>query len=114
MATATRNGRARITSGIVDRQPTMNVDAEKCVIGSILLDPKVVDDIASTLRPVDFYDPANETIYDHAVAMHNDGGKIDATLLVERLKSANQFEAIGGMGYLATVAKSVPHAAHAV
>ena len=46
--------------------------------------------------------------------MHDEGEKIDITLLVSRLSKAEQYEAIGGAAYLATLGPSVPNAAHAV
>ena len=47
-------------------------------------------------------------------AMHDDGRRIDTTLLVERLKTSGQFEPVGGAAYLAEVLQSVPTAANAV
>jgi replicative DNA helicase len=46
--------------------------------------------------------------------MNDDGARIDTTLLVERLKNAAQFDAVGGAAYLAEILQSVPTAAHAV
>ena len=46
--------------------------------------------------------------------MHDEGGRIDATLVLERLRTAGDLEAIGGPAYLAEVLHSVPHAANAV
>ncbi|MBC8352161.1 MAG: replicative DNA helicase [Planctomycetes bacterium] len=103
-----------VTSEILDRQPPFNLDAESGVLGSIMLSPEACDDIALTLRPDDFYDDANRKLFEHMLAMHDEGRKIDSTLLVEKLKLAGDFEQLGGMAYLGRVAKSVPNAAHAV
>ena len=46
--------------------------------------------------------------------MHDEGKRIDATLLVERLRTAGDLEAVGGAAYLAEVVHSVPYAANAV
>ncbi|MDP6448219.1 MAG: replicative DNA helicase, partial [Pirellulaceae bacterium] len=67
-----------------------------------------------TLRPDDFFDDANRRLFGHLLGMHDAGQKIDITLVVDRLKSAGDFELVGGAAYLAKLAKSVPHAAHAV
>ncbi len=104
----------KVNSEILDRQPPCNLDAERGVLGSILLLPLVCDDVALVLRPEDFYDDANRTLYTHMRAMHDDGRRIDTTLLVERLKNSGQFEAVGGAAYLADVLQSVPTAANAV
>ncbi|RIK77844.1 MAG: replicative DNA helicase [Planctomycetota bacterium] len=96
-----------------ERQLPQNVEAERAVLGSILLLPEVFDEVALTVRPGDFYDDANRLIYEHLQAMHNAGQRIDLMLLVERLKKADVYESIGGAAYLAEVGRQVPTAAHA-
>ena len=98
---------------ILQRQPPFDLEAEMGVLGSILLMPEVCDEIAS-LRADDFYDDANRRIYDHLRGMHDAGEKIDITLLVARLRTANDYEKVGGAPYLARLSGSVPNAAHAV
>ena len=86
MATAYRTdpGRApaRVSSEILDRLPPQNLDAEKGVLGSLLLDPNLCDDVALLVRPDDFYADANQKLYAHLLAMHDQGWRIDATLLL--------------------------------
>src|SRR5689334_7522257 len=106
--------RPPVTSEILDRQLPRNLDAEKAVIGSILLLPTVCDDVALVVKADDFYDEANHILYEHLLELQNAGRKIDITLLVDRLRNAGQFEIIGGAGYLADVARSVETAANAV
>jgi replicative DNA helicase len=103
----------KANSEILDRQPPCNLEAERGVLGSILLLPTVCDDVALILRPEDFYDAANRTLYMQMRAMNDEGRRIDTTLLVERLRSAGEFEAVGGAAYLADILQSVPTAANA-
>ncbi|MEX0977413.1 MAG: DnaB-like helicase N-terminal domain-containing protein, partial [Pirellulales bacterium] len=49
----------KINSEILDRQPPCNLEAERGVLGSILLLPIVCDEVSLILRPEDFYDDAN-------------------------------------------------------
>jgi replicative DNA helicase len=98
---------------ILDRPLPYSMEAEAGVLGSILLLPDVCDDVALITRPDDFYDEAHRTVFQQMLSMHEEGRKIDVTLLVERLKSAGQFEAIGGAAQLARLGRSVPNAAHA-
>ncbi len=106
--------RRAVSAEILDRQPPRNLEAEKGVLGSILLLPEVCDEVALIVRPADFYDEANQKLYAHMQAIHDAGRKVDVTLLIERLNAAGDFELIGGAGYLAEVARSVPHAGNAV
>ncbi|HEX4145561.1 MAG TPA: replicative DNA helicase [Pirellulales bacterium] len=104
---------AKVTSEILDRQPPRSVDAERAVLGSMMLSSEVTDDVALVLRGDDFYDEAHRRLYDHMRAMHDEGRKVDLILLVERLKNAGDLEFVGGMAYLAEVMQSVATAAHA-
>ncbi len=97
----------------IDRQLPRNLEAEKAVLGSILLLPEVFDEVALIIRPNDFYDDANQILFQHLLQMHDAGIQIDPMLLVERLRSADQYEKIGGAAYLAEIGGQVPTAAHA-
>jgi replicative DNA helicase len=105
--------REATASETLQRQPPYDLDAETGVLGSILILPEVCDELAS-LRPDDFYDEANQRIYQHLREMYDNGHKIDITLLVSRLKTAGDYERVGGAGYLARLSSSVPNAAHAI
>jgi len=117
MATSSRVDSPRTSPAapleMLDRHPPFNLEAEAGVLGSIMLNPDVCDDVALILRADDFYDDANRKIFTHMLAMHQLGRKVDATLLVEQLKSAGDYDRIGGAAYLARVFQSVPNYAHA-
>jgi len=108
-----RAGSQSVRGEMLDRLPPQNLEAEKAVLGSILLDPATCDDVALVVRPQDFYAHAHQILFGHLLAMHEDGVRVDITLLVERLKQHGDFEAVGESLYLAEVAQSVPTAANA-
>lgn len=109
------HGAGRTLTDMFDRVPPHNMDAEKGVLGSMLLDPEVCDEVVSAIRkPDDFYSYAHQVIYRCLVDMHNDGKGVDVTLLAERLESQGEMESIGGLDYLANVVNSVPSAANAL
>ncbi|MBS7336246.1 MAG: replicative DNA helicase, partial [Thermoguttaceae bacterium] len=99
--------------GIPDRPSPCNVEAERGVIGAILLDPALCDDIATLLRPDDFYLDKNRRIYRALLEMHAASQGIDLTLLVEQLRANNELEEVGGEAYLAELMTSVQVTAHA-
>ena len=109
----TSHSARRVSSEILDRLPPQNLDAEQGVLGSLLLDPELCDEIALMLRPSDFYADAHQKLYHHIMEMHGEGGRVDATLLIERLRQAGDLEAIGGTAFLAEVLNAVAVAAHA-
>lgn len=102
-----------MNSEVLDRTPPQNLEAEKGVLGSILLKPDVLDDIGSRLHPDHFHSEANRRIYRHLVALHDAGTRPDVLILRAKLKESGELEAIGGVAYLAEVSQAAPHAANA-
>lgn len=90
-----------------------NFEAERNVLGSILLKPDVCDDVALLVRPEDFSDEAHQTIFRHLLDLHDSAARIDATILLDRLRTKGDLEQIGGAATIAEIINSVPHAAHA-
>ena len=109
-----RKEREGSTTDWLDREPPCNLEAEMGVVGSILLLPELCDEIVNILRPEDFYDEANGKLFACILQMHDQGHKIDATLLVDELKKSEVFETIGGTPFLSRVINSVATAANAV
>ena len=100
-------------SGIELRDRPANVDAERAVLGSILLKPDVCDDVALVVRPDDFHDESHQILYRHLLELHDSGKRIDATIVLERLRTKGDLERIGGAAALGEIVQAVPHAAHA-
>jgi replicative DNA helicase len=98
---------------LLDRQPPRSLEAERAVLGSLLLLPDVADEVALLVRPEDFYDDAHGRIFGHMLALHEDGRQIDPLLLAQRLKDAGISEAVGGAAYLLELSQEVATAAHA-
>jgi len=106
-------GRATLSDAILDRQPPCSLEAERGILGSILLKPDVCDDVMSIVRADDFYDDANRRIFRQMLAAREAGRGIDVTLLVERLKIAGELDAVGGTAYLFELYRLEPTAVHA-
>ncbi len=98
---------------VVDRPLPCSQEAERGVIGAILLNPTVCDEVATIVREEEFFSPANRIIYHHLLEMNATTSGIDLTLLVEQLRSSNQLTEIGGEVYLADLMNSVQVALHA-
>lgn len=116
MATADRKPRfaPRENLGeLLDRQPPQSVEAERAVLGSLLLLPEVCDEVALIIRPDDFYDEANGCIFRHILSMHENGRPVDPQLLIQSLKDSGEFDLVGGAAYLLEMSQEVATAAHA-
>ena len=107
-------GGGAATNALLDsRERPANVDAERAVLGSILLKPDVCDDIALLVRPDDFADEAHQVLYRHLLELHDSGKRIDTTIVLERLRTQGDLDRIGGSPAIVEILESVPHAAHA-
>ncbi|MGI6402489.1 MAG: replicative DNA helicase [Thermoguttaceae bacterium] len=110
---ATKTSLSKLTIG-VDRSTPCNLDAERGVIGAILLNPNLCDDVATIVRPSDFYLDKHRRIFKALLDMQSESFGVDFTLLVERLRENNELEEIGGEAYIAELMQSVQVTAHAV
>lgn len=97
----------------LERSLPQNVEMERAILGSILLEPPILDDIQEILREDDFYLDANRILYHHFLSIHNSGKSLDGHTLVESLEREESLEKVGGLPYLGEVVHSVAIAAHA-
>jgi replicative DNA helicase len=96
-----------------DRLPPQNLDAEKSVLGSILLANDVIDDVLDVLRAEHFYNDANREIFATLVAMNERGLRgLDPVTVAEELERRGVLGEVGGPLYVHDILESVPHAAH--
>jgi len=96
----------------IDKLPPQNIEAEKSLIGSLLLDKEAINKVADFLDYQDFYHRAHQIIYEQMVQLYEKREPIDLLSLSNRLEETGQLEVIGGVGYLTSLVNSVPTAAH--
>ena len=104
---------AATTSGF-DRLPPQNLEAERGVLGSVLLMNEVLDEVVEVLAADHFYTDGHRKIFSAIRRLYDNGTQaIDPLTLAEELDRHSQLDDIGGASYLEQVLESVPHAAHA-
>jgi len=96
------------------RLPPQNIEAEQCVLGSILLQQGTLVKILELLAPEDFYREAHRLIFKAMVALFEKNEPQDIITVTNILKDRNQLEALGGPAYLATLTDIVPVAANII
>ena len=57
------NGKFSTTADFLERQPPYDLNAEKGVLGSILLMPEVIDEVILIIRAEDYFDEAHQQLY---------------------------------------------------
>ncbi len=96
------------------RIPPQNSEAERSVLGSVLIDPEAMIKIADILRPEDFYEERHSLVFDAMLTLFDKRMPIDIVTLSEVLEAESKIKDVGGSGYLADIVNSTPSAASIV
>lgn len=94
--------------------PPQNVDAERSVIGGMLIDPSGVTKVLEFLAPDDFYKKSHQVIFDAVINLYQKNEPADLVTITEVLRSEGTLEAAGGASYMSTLVDSMPTAANIV
>lgn len=97
---------------ISGRIPPQDLEAEKSIIGAILIDKDAIVAISQTLKPQYFYKDAHSEIFSAMFSLFERREPIDLVTLTAELKRKGSFDKVGGAAYLADLASAVPTAAH--
>lgn len=95
-----------------DRIPPQNVDAEKSVLGCLMLDKNAISRVADFLNSQDFYSKKHQTIYGAVLGLFEKGESIDLLSVATALKEKGQLKECGGNSYLTELINFVPTASH--
>ena len=89
-----------------------NVDAEKSVLGSMLIDQEAIGAAVEVLDEMWFYDDAHRKIYKAVVDLYQARKNVDLVTLSDKLKSDGLLEQVGGVTYLSGIIDVVPTSAN--
>ena len=89
-----------------------SLDAEQAVLGCVLMDPTCITIVQHYLRPECFYLPQHEAIYSAMLSIDLVGHKIDALVVLEKLKHDNVYDDAAGKQYLFQLASNIPSVAN--
>ncbi len=95
------------------RIPPQNLEAEKALLGSIMLKPEALYEILDLITPGAFYADKHKIIYEGMLELFGKHTPIDLLSLSTRLKEKNVLESIGGISSLAELVETVPTASNA-
>ena len=99
-------------TGLKDRIPPNNQDAEIATLGALLLDSDALGTVVHYLRPDDFYKTAHQRIYQGILKLFERNEAVDLITLTEELKNENLLEACGGAAYVSRLTSAVPTSAN--
>lgn len=87
-----------------------NIEAERAVLGALLIDPDAIIKVASYLRSEDFYRERHSWIYDAIFQLNERREPLDTVTLIDELERRGQLEEIGGPAYIVDLINSTPTA----
>lgn len=100
-------------TGVVEAPPKSipaNIEAERAVLGSLLIDPDAITAIASFIQPKDFYRERHQWLYEAMFSLNDRHEPLDFVTVVDELERRGQIEEIGGPAYIADLISSTPTA----
>ena len=92
----------------LDRGLPASLDAERSILGAILLDNFAYNQAAEALRPDDFSLDSHRRIYSRMVELSETSRPIDLITLTEELGRHKEVEAVGGVAYITSLTDGVP------
>ena len=103
---------AALTELLAFKIPPHSLEAERAVLGSILLEKDSLPRAVEVLRPVDFYKEGHRKIFNSMIALFERSEPVDLLTLREELRRRGELEEVGGDAALATMVEEAATAAH--
>ena len=100
------------TAPAPERTLPHNLEAEKSVLGAILIHNEAFNHAAELIDSKDFFRDAHRRIFDKMVALSERGDAIDFVTLKEELSRSGDLDDVGGPAYVASLADGVPRSAN--
>jgi replicative DNA helicase len=91
---------------------TFSLEAEMSVIGSILYQPEIIDEVVPRLEERDFYNSVHRHIWSGILKLYRKNKPIDLITITEQLNQLGVLEDVGGVSYLSQLAGSIPSTAN--
>lgn len=96
----------------INKLPPQNIEAEKSVLGSILIDKESIERVIDLLRPDDFYNRQHQLVYGAMMNLLEKNEPIDILTVSNKLEEDKELENAGGPAYLTSLLSFVPTSAH--
>jgi replicative DNA helicase len=94
---------------MLERPLPNSAEAERAILGAIMLDNALVTQAIEQLRPDDFYVPSHRRIFLAMVALFERGSEINQILIAEELRRDGEIESVGGLSFITNLMHGLPH-----
>jgi len=93
--------------------PPQNLDAEVSVLGALMMAPNLIAGVSEILRPIHFYRPSHQAIYEAIEGLYGRGEPVDTVTVSEELSNRGGLEEVGGRVFVHSLVSAVPAASNA-
>ncbi|MDQ3665663.1 MAG: replicative DNA helicase [Acidobacteriota bacterium] len=93
----------------LERALPNSAEAERAILGGVVLDNGLISQTIELLRPEDFYVPSHRRIFMAMIALFERGAEINPILTGEELKKENALESVGGISFITNLTYGLPH-----
>ena len=90
----------KLSENDLDKKQPSNIDAEQALLGSILVNNDIIDEVANMINPTSFYDPVHTKIYEVIEILNNKGMIANPITLKNYFEKDNMLNEVGGTEYL--------------
>lgn len=99
---------------MIERIPPHNEEAERSVLGAVMLNKDVLSEVLEEVTADDFYNESHKEIFRAIWELYKDNTAVDMLTVCEELKKRKSLDMAGGRAYIATLTSEVPSTANAV
>ncbi len=89
-------------------------EAERAILGAIVLDNGLISQAIELLKPDDFYVPSHRRIFTAMIGLFERGAEINPILIGEELKKENALETVGGISFITNLTYGLPHSTNII
>ncbi|MBA2524421.1 MAG: replicative DNA helicase [Pyrinomonadaceae bacterium] len=93
----------------LERSLPNSAEAERAILGGVVLDNGLISQAIELLRSEDFYVPSHRRIFIAMIALFERGAEINPILIGEELKKENVLESVGGISFITNLTYGLPH-----
>jgi len=93
----------------LERSLPNSAEAERAILGGIILDNALISQAIELLRPEDFYVPSHRRIFVAMTALFERGAEINPILIGEELRKDNALDSVGGISFITNLTYGLPH-----
>jgi replicative DNA helicase len=97
---------------LLERPLPNSAEAERAILGAVLLDNGLISHAIELLKPEDFYIPSHRRVFLAMIALFERGSEINPILIGEELRRDGALESVGGVTFITNLTYGLPHFAN--